>query len=183
MENNNIIDYKDKSIISIGTGEDFSITIDNKTEYFRVLSNNNGKITAVPHYNISLDETPIQTSIYDDTTRIAFSDNENPMVNTHFMVGDAISMYHTNIQQYIKAYCKKLSDNSEGRITARIALKNEMYPKEELISMSNNISVDKIRNPSQLGEYWLGSAVQDDDIYGLMFMKYVYTVSSTRKCY
>lgn len=146
------VDFGEKTSQTVENGDD--LTIDN--EQFRVLSNNGRQITAIPFYNITLNlSNPMQSSTAE---KIAFSTTNYWPQGT-----DEIDMTdnRNNIQQYITAYSTKLSNLTNGKVTARIGKYSEMMPynpNSDILTPSS----------SNTGNYWLGSSYESEEMFVYM---------------
>jgi len=148
-----IINYGEKTEETIEGGDDITIGI----EKFKVLKNENGIIIAIPYYNITLNILdPVQSS---SAEKIAFT-------NTRYWSsgGQNIDMTdnRNNIQQYILAYSKKLSELTDGKVTAEIGRYSGDYG---LISYSGKTDGNsrKWLNPSGSGRFWIGTSRGSDE--------------------
>ena len=131
-------------------------------EKFKVISNTNGTILAMPKYNITLTEDhPVQSSSAGTTsfsTRAYWSRDEqgneisgwnSEAVNNAVDIG--MSNAANNIQKYINAYKTTLEDMGAEGITVRAAKYSELRGVTATI-----------RNPGQTGSFWLGSVLSND---------------------
>ena len=178
-----VINYGSKTRNTVELGDDISIG----TENFRVVSNANGKIVAIPHYNITLTtDHPVQSA---SAGTIAFSsdnywtkeygwDNTNKVkdssVNIDMTEKNLNGTYKNNIQQYIDAYKQTLENMGAGGIIVRACtypkLKSELGDGLEIPLTYNQIT--KIRNPEKTGSFWLGSGTPRG-------LDYVYAIVSS----
>ena len=140
-------DYKGKAKKDLVLGDDIMLG----TENFRVLSNENGIIKAIPWYNIETKlDNPKQKA---NVVGITFSDS------TYWIKGQDIDMtaknddnsgYKNNIQKYIEAYVVTLENLKAENIDVRAALYSELN--------SDELSGD-IRNPGGKDYYWIGTSI------------------------
>ena len=139
----NAINYGNKTVETIEPGDDISIG----TEIFRVFYNENGIIKAMPFYNITLTNFPVQNSVTEKTT---FSNS------LYWEANSIIDMNNVsnNIQKYIDAYQGTLEDFGTENVTVRIGVSAEL---------SDNIT-NEMRNPGGGGVYWLGNSVNNSRI-------------------
>ena len=141
------IDYGDKTKETVAKDDDIQLG----TEKFKVISNSNGVIKAMPYYNIEIKlNNPIQSS---SAGTIQFS------TDYYWEKSDyAINMNdnRNNIQKYINAYKETLENLGADEINVRVARASDLNV--------NGITND-IRNPGQTGEYWVGSGHVYGDNY------------------
>ena len=141
-----------KTKATVVAGDDISIG----TERFKVISNTNGTIVAMPYYNLVLDSNPIKQA----TADTASSAGTSTFSTTNYWTqgDDAIDMSDSrnNIQQYITAYKTTLEGLGAEGITVRAAKYSELNASGVTAAM---------RNPGQTGRFWLGSGYSDYDYY------------------
>lgn len=170
-------DYGEYTKSNIPIGAD--ITLD--TEKFRVFSNENGVIEAMPFYNIELKlDNPKQSQT---AGTIAFSES------SFWNLGENINMlerkdnnpgYKNNIQQYIEAYQNtlenlgasltetrrvKLDDIAWGAMTPDCANPGQVGNFWEATSYGANI--DYVYFASERGEYWSIVECYNDKVCGV----------------
>ena len=151
-----IINYGSKNATTINSGEDLSIN----GEQFRVISNNGSTIIAMPFYNITLSTTnPVQITDGTETSHYLSFSSSNYWNATNVDIDMTNSA--NKIQQYITAYSTKLSDLTNGKVTATIGRYSEM----NAITNSNGKTAEQIRNPGQTGAFWLGTSYREQDKY------------------
>ena len=160
------VDFGEKTASTIEAGEDLTIG----TESFRVLSKSASQIIAVPFYNITLVTPEENNGAYPEQTE-ADSGNITQFSSGAFWTWgtDTIDMTDSRnkIQKYITAYSTKMSNTTNGKVTARVARYSEMD--------ASGVT-DAIRNPGQRGTFWLGSGFFDDETG-------VWDVDNTRQCW
>ena len=155
--------YGSKTRGTVIPGDDITISKGETTETFRVISNDNGKILAIPHYNLIISNGTVKqatSTTKNNSIKTSFSDssywsqisgwNNNPIdgaIDIDMTVRDG-DKYKNNIQEYFDTYKKSLQSLGAQRITVRACKKQDIDTSEEL----------KIRNPSKTGRFWLGSA-------------------------
>ncbi len=169
---------KTKSTVTKGDTIEITFTEGNETyvEQFMVLSNdtNNGKIMAMPYYNLVL-ETGRQATEENASSAgtVAFS-------YSNYWINGGINIPMSganNVQQYITAYNTKLSNATGGAVTAQIGRNvNGTAEADWNISGFNGQSnsetpAKKLLNPSGVDSFWLGSSYSGN----ANFMHYVYT--------
>lgn len=138
--------YGTKTKETLTPGDDIIL----ETEKFKVFSVANGKIKAMPYYNLKLDSNPIKqaTSLdtYDSAGKTSFS------TEVYWDRGvDEIDMgdSRNNVQQYIIAYKKTLEELGAEGLEVRIARYTEL---------SSDVITNEMRNPDGgIGYFWLGS--------------------------
>ena len=158
----NGINYGQKTKTTIEPGEDITIG----TERFKVATNNNGTIMAIPYYNLYIADAKAQGSlenitIVQATAANAGSSSENYGIGTAGTIDFATDAYWTKgddaidmsdsrnkVQPYIEAYQSTLEGLGATGITVRIGRYSEL---------SATGITDAMRNPSGVGDYWLGS--------------------------
>ena len=132
------INYGSKTAQTVAEGDDITIG----TERFKVLKNDGTTIQAIPYYNITLTDEPVQSP---DAGTIYFGD----IYGDNFL-GDYISVNMSGeniaVQKYIIAYQKHFQKLGLTNISTRIIDFNND-------SFSENINF----NPSQTGKYWIGT--------------------------
>ena len=188
-----------KTKADVISGDEISLTKGTVTEYFTVVSNTNGKIVAMPKYNITLTtDHPVQSSTAGSTT---FSSSpywtEPSGWNARSKVKDGsvnIDMtekntpeenqgewtYKNNIQKYIDAYKETLEDMGAEEINVRAATKPELNSElgDGLETALTDTQKQNIRNPGKTGAFWLGSGNSGDvDVFlvkssGLIDLQY-----------
>ena len=152
-------DYGTKTKSTVAPGDDISITKDGVTEVFRIVSNTNGTIVAMPHYNITITtDHPVQSpsaGIIEFSTRTYWSTYEQGNEISGWnsgAVNDAVdidmSNAANNIQKYINAYKITLEDMGAEGITVRAAKYSEL-----------NVMI----NPGQTSYFWIGSAYSNNN--------------------
>ena len=139
------IDYNDKNVNTINVGDDLTIG----DEKFRMAIREENLIIAIPFYNITHSTIdPIQSN----SAQISlFSPRPYGKNNT-----DVDMEYsENNIQKYINAYSRKLSISTKGKVTARVARRNDI----EKIAVPEGTLISKITicNPTSSKGYWLGT--------------------------
>ena len=141
------VDFGEKTASTIEAGEDLTIG----TESFRVLSKSASEIIAVPFYNITLVTPEENSGAYPEQTD-GDTGNTTAFSSTNYWTTgtDTIAMTDSRnyIQKYITAYSTKLSNATNGKVTARVARYSEM---------SASGVTGAIRNPGQKRFFWLGS--------------------------
>lgn len=172
-----IIDYGTKTAETVAVGDDITI---GTTEKFKIIKKSaDGKtITAMPYYNLMLNETPIKQIVSENAGQfigsagtLAFSsDNTAPYWNA----GTDIAMNElpetnkkNNVQTYIESYQKTLEDLGANNVTVRIARYSEL----------NETGItEKLRNPGEVGNYWIGSANSSSasNVYYVYYNGYIY---------
>lgn len=138
------INYPDgKTEQTVEVGDDITIgTEETGIEKFMVINKTDTKITAMPYYNITLDETaPIQSS---SAGTIAFA------TGIYWKIGGAdidMTDSRNNIQKYIDAYQTTLTNLGATNVNTRIA---------RIAELSGLTGVQK--NPGRKGYFWVGSS-------------------------
>ena len=158
------IDYGEKTAETVIVGDDITIG----TEKFKVIKKSeDGKlITAMPYYNITLADTPIQSS---SSGKIAFSSDSywtEKGVDINMTEKNADGTYKNRIQQYVEAYQRTLEELGANNVTTRIAIYSE------LDGMNSSL-----HNPGQAGAFWLGTSGLDSAVMS------VYRVDATGNCW
>lgn len=139
-----VINYNGKTRDTLVEGDDISIG----TEKFKVFSVKEGKIKAMPYYNLKLDLSPIKQATSQTSGsagKVTFAKKVYWNANE-----DNINMDNSdnNIQKYILAYKKTLEDlGAEG-----IKVRNVKYSE-----ISAEGVTDLMRNPGQDGRIWISS--------------------------
>lgn len=109
---NNGIDYGPKTAETVQPGDTVMIG----GECFRVLENNGITIIALPFYNITLDNDPVQSAY---AGKVAFSSIDTPTWNTVGYSGNVdLAVHENNLQQYIVAYNNKIDRITNGKAYA-----------------------------------------------------------------
>ena len=139
------INYNGKTPSEIQPGDDITIV----TEKFKVFTVENNKIKAMPYYNITLTDNPIQsknagTTKFSNSNYWTQAEDTLNMSNSENCIGEIINSYKTTL--------KTLGANLEVR-AAR-------YSELSTSGISSNM-----RNPSKNGGFWLGSSANDYAIY------------------
>lgn len=147
-------DYKGKEKKDLVPGDDISIG----TENFRVFYNQDGIIKAMPWYNITLpsnlkEELPAQNSQFSGKSTFSstnyWSQNQGWNANAiNYSVDINMNNSTNNIQKYIEAYALRLEKLGADMVFARLGLASEL--------LLNEIT-DIMRNPTQKGDFWIGS--------------------------
>ena len=146
------VNYGSKTAQTVAEGDDITIG----TEKFKVLKNDESTIIAIPYYNITLTDEPIQSPTAGTTT---FS--TSPYWNSQ---GDVdMTDSNNNIQQYITAYQTTLIKLGATNITTRVVRDADMF--------MDNMTNQK-RNPSQTGSFWVATN------FGYPSEAYYHTVES-----
>ena len=158
----NAIDYGEKTKETIERGEDITIG----TERFKVATNNNGTIMAIPYYNLYIADALTQGSLEDITIVQATAENAGTSGGTagatafstedYWELGEqAIDMTDERnlIQPYIEAYQSTLEGLGATGITVRIG----RFSDQNAIGDFYDSFANTLRNPSGVGTYWLGS--------------------------
>lgn len=144
------INYNGKTASEIRPGDDITIV----TEKFKVFAVENNTIKAMPYYNITLTDTPVQSK---DAGTIAFStrpywstDENGEEIENWSDKADEINMNDpaNNIQQYITKYKETLKDFGVDKIDLRAAKYSEIKTTGVTAVMVN---------PGHIGIYWIGS--------------------------
>ena len=135
------INYNGKEVSEIDAGDDIIIG----TEKFMVFAKSNTKIYAMPYYNITLTNTPVQ-SVNAGTIGFASSNYWEPETDETDMTDS-----RNNIQTYIERYYNTLQKFGAECISVRVARYSELSLEEITYDM---------RNPSKKGNFWLGSHPQ-----------------------
>ena len=147
----NAIDYGSKTKATITAGENLTIG----TETFKVLTNNGGTILAMPYYNLYIAGNP--STILQATAGNASAAGMVAFASSvYWSAGeDAINMSdaRNSIQSYITAYQTTLENLGATGITVRIGKYSELTAAG---------ITDAMRNPSQIGYYWMGSSSDGD---------------------
>lgn len=139
------INYNGKTPSEIQPGDDITIV----TEKFKVFAVADGKIKAMPYYNITLTDTPVQSKeagTIPFSTRPYWSTDENgEEIENWSEKADEIDMNNpaNNIQQYISKYKETLIDYGALRIEIRAAKRSEFG--------------NSIPNPGYIGAFWIAS--------------------------
>lgn len=141
----NVINYGKKTKETVAPGDDITI----ETEKFKVFSVDNGKIKAMPYYNLLLKETPIRQA----TKSKANNAGGSEFSTTNYWTNgeDAIDMSDSRnlIQKYIVAYKKTLEDLGAEGIQVRVARYSDLSVK----GITN-----EMRNPGKTSWFWIGSS-------------------------
>ena len=152
---------------SVVPGNEITLTKENVTERFIVISNNNGKIVAMPKYNIQLQTNhPRQSS---GAGRIRFSSSNywaknwerdenwgdinhitNSAININMEEKNDDGTYKNNIQKYIDAYKETLEEMGAEGINVRACTKQEL-DLESLGTINAQLG--------STGAFWLGSCI------------------------
>ena len=151
-----VINYGNKTAETVEVNDDIII---GSTEKFKVIKKSeDGKtITAIPYYNLKLDETPIKQvteenagSGQGEAGKIEFSSVASPT----WGAGEDIDLdtHENNVKSYIEAYQTTLRNLGANNVTTRIARYQEM------IDVNNDNEPSTLCNPSGIGDYWLGSS-------------------------
>ena len=153
-------DYGDgKTKLTVGPEDDITLG----TEKFKVISNTNNKIFAMPYYNlvtVNADGTVKQgPAVSDVSTAIS---NTFSTTNYWLQEEDAIEMTdnRNNIQTFINKYKTTLENMGVERITVRAAKYSELT--EEGVT-------DSMRNPSGTGGFWLCSAYNELRLWAITY--------------
>ena len=168
------IDYGNKNEQTIAVGDDISIG----TEKFKVIKkSSDGKtITAMPYYNLKLNETPIkqvteatageQNSVGNAGT-VAFSSISSPTWDV--INGIDLDLHQNNIKEYIEGYATTLNNMGARNVYVKLPVaKGQEYPDS-----IENVQSDLL-NPSKVGWYWCGtSGAYMDDPTAMYVEKYV----------
>lgn len=139
--------YGSKKRTTVEPNDDISIG----TEKFKVLTNTNGTIVAIPYYDlVTVTATgEVKQGPEVDGTSTAIS---STFATSHYWtVGDdAIDMSNSlnNIQQYITAYKTTLEKLGVDGATVRAARRSEL--------IASGVT-DTMRNPGRNGGFWIGS--------------------------
>ncbi len=139
------INYNGKKISEIRSGDNITIV----TENFKVFGIKNKKIKAMPYYNITLTDNPVQSKNAGKTTfstRPYWSTDENgEEIENWSDKADEIDMSDpdNNIQQYITKYKDTLKNYGAEKIEIRAARRSE-FDKES-------------SNPGSTGSFWIAS--------------------------
>ncbi len=146
--------FNGKNVNEVNVGDDFTIGI-RKTrasnlEKFQVIKKEGSIITAIPYYNITINEDNLVQRGASDTTK--FSKNE--YINNTGIIN--MEEDGNEIKKYIDAYRINLERLGAKNITTRVALYEDL----------SNISESQ-RNPSKKGSFWLGSALKDGNTYAV----------------
>ena len=144
-----------KTKATVAAGDDISIG----EERFKVISNTNGTILAMPYYNlVTVTATgEVKQGPAVDGTSTAISSSFST-TNYWTKGNDAIDMSDSrnNIQQYITAYKTTLERLGAEGITVRAAKYSELN--------ASGVT-DTMRNPGQTGTFWLGSGNSSIPVY------------------
>ena len=137
------INYNGKIPSEIQPGDDITIV----TEKFKVFAVADGKIKAMPYYNITLTDKPVQSK---NAGKITFSS-----ANYWIQGDDQIDMSDSrnNIQKYITAYKTTLEILGINEITVRAAKYSELSAE----GITNGL-----KNPGQSAYYWTCSSRSDE---------------------
>ena len=140
------INYGQYTKDTIPKGADLTIG----TEKFKVLSNSNGILKAIPYYNLVLTSNPIKQA----TDQTASTAGTSAFSSSRYW-GDGINTNRidmTNQANYIQQYISSYQNTLEGLGAEGIIVK--AIRKSEVIQ-SGVTAANK--NPSSTGNYWLGS--------------------------
>lgn len=139
------INYNGKTTSEIRPGDDITIV----TEKFKVFAVENNTIKAMPYYNITLTDNPVQNK---DAGTITFStrpywstDENGEEIENWSDKADEINMSNpaNNIQQYIIKYKKTLQNFGAKEIEVRVLKRSEFG--------------NSAPNPGLTGSFWVGS--------------------------
>ncbi|MBO7078969.1 MAG: prepilin-type N-terminal cleavage/methylation domain-containing protein [Bacilli bacterium] len=152
------IDYGSATKETIAPGE--TLTIGGK-ERFMVLTNDNGNILAIPYYNLYIADALEEENLDNVTIVQATPSNAGTGEGTAGVTAFSTEQYWTvgedeidmddernKVQPYIEAYQRTLESLGATGITVRIGKYSEI----------NAVSIS-LRNPSEIGYYWLGSGL------------------------
>lgn len=133
------INYNGKTASEIQPGDDITIG----SEKFKVFAVENNTIKAMPYYNITLTDTPVQSKNagLTDFSTSKYWTEENEIID--------MTDSRNKIQKYIINYGNTLKKYEIEGINVRIALKNELNES----GITNNM-----RNPLKNARFWLGTA-------------------------
>ncbi len=131
------INYNGKTPSEIQPGDDIAIV----TEKFKVFAVENNTIKAMPYYNITLTDKPVQSKNA-GTTKFSNS-------NYWTQLEDALDMSNSDncIQPFI-TYYKTTLDNLGANVEVRAAKYSELSATGVTSTMVN---------PGKTGDYWIGS--------------------------
>ena len=160
--------YGTKTRDEVSTGDVITISKAGVTESFTVISNKDNKITAIPHYNITLTTNhPIQSPTAENitfSTKRYWTEIEgwnssdkviDESVNVDMNIKNDDETFKNNIQQYINAYKETLIDMGLEDIVVRACTKSEL--DSGLPSTLTDAQKDNIRNLKHSANFWLGS--------------------------
>ena len=141
------INYNGKTASEIRPGDDITIV----TEKFKVFSTNNGVIKAMPYYNITLTDTPVQSK---SAGNIQFAPQPyweagTDNIDMTYKINNSDN-YANNIQKYIELYKETLNKFDISEIVVRAVKLSEI---NDTLGITNSD-----RNPGQAGIYWVASA-------------------------
>ena len=143
LDTSTTVYFEGKTLEEVSAGDDMTIGIKRtratSLEKFKIIKKDGNIITAIPYYNITLDETePVQ---YWNAEASNFSSSlldKNAPID---MTSDSIV-----IQKYIDAYKTTLQSLGAKNVNTRIATITDLDEIEQ-----------SMRNPSGCGKYWVGS--------------------------
>ncbi len=145
--------YGTKTKETLVPGDDISI----ENENFRVFYNQDGVIKAMPWYNITLpsnlkEELPVQNQFSEKSAFSStnyWSQNQGWNANAiNYSIDINMNNSTNNIQKYIEAYALRLEKLGADMVFVRLGFSSEL--------LLNEIT-DTMRNPTQKGDFWIGS--------------------------
>lgn len=150
-ETSSIINYGNKTAETVDVGDD--ITID--TEKFKVIkkSTDGKKITAMPYYNLVLNQTPIKQATLENAGTEVGNAGTTAFSSEKFWTGKGIdidAMSSSNIQTYIEEYQMTLQNLGASNVTTRVVKYSDVQ----------NLTAEQC-NPSGVGTFWLGTTDLD----------------------
>lgn len=170
-EFNDPFNYGTKTKETVVAGDVISVKKDSIEENFTVVSNKNGVIVAMPHYNlISVNGVVKQANAENASSAIVtnFSSsnywaqtenwNANPVdmaVDINMTEKNTNGTYKNNIQQYIDDYKTTLINSGIKVKNVRACTKTEL--DSDLAELDYYFALS-IKNPSSTGYFYLGSA-------------------------
>ncbi len=141
------INYNGKTASEIQPGDDITIV----TEKFKVFSTDNGVIKAMPYYNITLTDNPVQSK---SAGNIKFASQPyweagTDNIDMTYKINNSDN-YANNIQKYIEYYKETLNKFDISDIVVRAVRLSEI---DDTLGIKNSD-----RNPGQSGVYWIASS-------------------------
>ena len=144
------INYNGKTPSEIVPGDDITIV----TEKFKVFAVENNTIKAMPYYNITLTDNPVQSK---NAGKISFAKSKYWVNSTDIDMSykDNSNKYVNNVLEFIDQYQKTL-ETYEADVISRISRLSEI----------NSLAKER-RNPSFMGLFWIGTSNTNYDVYSV----------------